>query len=381
MATNTPPSFFRTLRDDIMVVYRDVRRRGARRTVGDTLATIERFYLSEEDRRRLTRMRPIRRFTRRAWWFLESLLLKLTPARRVLLAAGLAYLLMGVIHLDVGDVHIRPLAPALVGDLLLLIVLALELKDKVTARDELEAGRQVQRALTPGENPGVPGWDIWLYTRPANDVGGDLIDHLPIDGRIHAVALGDVTGKALPAALLSVKLQATLRALGPHFDDLGKLASDVNRILYRDGLPSRFASLVYLLVDADSGHVRVLNAGHMPPLVVRGAAVTAMPFGSMVLGIVPDAAFAEQAVELGPGDELVVYSDGVSEAMNEAGSFFGEEGLLAALAQTTGQPARVVGARILEAVDRFVGDAPVHDDISLMVLRRLRDGRAASLSN
>ncbi len=366
----SPPRLFKTLRDDVVVVYQDVRKRGARRAIGGTVANIESFYLHEDDRKRLEGMRPFRRSVRRISWFIKGLLLKLTPARRVMLAAALLYLLLGILRIDIGTIHIRPLAPALVGNALLLTVLALELKDKLAARDELEAGRAVQLALMPGESPAVPGWDIWLYTRPANDVGGDLVDHLPLDDTRHVVALGDVAGKALPAALLSVKLQATLRALAPHFENLGDLAADVNRILYRDGLPSRFASLVYLQIGAHSGHVRVLNAGHMPPLIVRGTVVTAMPRGGIVLGIMPDATFAEQPIDLGPRDAVIVYSDGVSEAMNEAGDFFGEEGLLAAISPTQWASAQAVGTRILDAVDRFVGEAPVHDDISLMVLRR-----------
>ena len=92
------------------------------------------------------------------------------------------------------------------GGIILIAVLMLELKDKLAARDELEAGRTVQLALMPESSPAVPGWDLWLHTEPANDVGGDLIDHLQIDDSHHGVALGDVSGKALPAALLMVKL-------------------------------------------------------------------------------------------------------------------------------------------------------------------------------
>ncbi len=371
MATKPQPRLFKTLTNDVRVVYGDFRQRGARRTVGGTLANIEAFYLSDEDRHRLATMRPFRRFIHRAWWFVKGLLMKLTPARRVILAGALAYLLLGALRMNVGPVRVSFPVSALVADVLLLGVLALELKDKLVARDELEAGRQVQLALMPGESPKVPGWDIWLYSRPANDVGGDLVDYLPLEGTRHAVALGDVAGKALPAALLSVKLQATLRALAPHFDGLGDLAADLNRILFRDGLPARFASLVYLVVSEDSGRVRVLNAGHMPPLVVRGSDVSSMPRGSMVLGIMPDAAFFEQTIDLGAREALIVYSDGVSEAMNEAGDFFGEERLTSAIARTPWASARTVGDRIIDAAHRFVGDAPVHDDISVVVLRRV----------
>jgi len=371
--SRTGPRLFSTLRDDVVQVAADIQRRGVRREIGQTLAALEAFYLTADDRQQLAGMRPFRRWTRRILWLVVGLLMKLTPARRVMLAASLAFLILGLQRIDIDTVHVALRFP-LLGSLLLFGVLMLELKDKLIARDELEAGRQVQLAMMPAQRPQVPGWDVWLYTRPANDVGGDLVDHLQIDESRHGVALGDVAGKALPAALLSVKLQATLRALAPKFDDLGALGDAVNHILKRDGLPSRFASLVYLLLSPGSGRVRLLNAGHMPPLLVRRAEVTTLPRGSMVLGIMPAATFAEQQIDLCAGDTLIVYSDGVTEAMNESGDFFGDDRLLALARRTAGLPVATLGQRILEEVAGFVGHAAANDDISLVVLRRTGNG-------
>jgi sigma-B regulation protein RsbU (phosphoserine phosphatase) len=295
--------------------------------------------------------------------------MKLTPARRIMLALALVLLVTGMQRIEIRTSRVDLRFPFF-GSLLLFSVLVLELKDKLTARDELEAGRKVQLALSPSEDPDIPNWDVWLYTQPANDVGGDVIDHLPLGARSHSVALGDVAGKALPAALLSVKLQATLRALAPQFSSLADLGSAMNRILYRDGLPTRFASLVYLVLDGDSGKVRVLNAGHMPPLLVRGNSVTPSERGGMVLGIMPEASFTEQHLELEMDDVLVVYSDGVSEAQNEQGDFFGDDRLFDLAKAPSGGTSRAIGVRILEAVEGFIGHAPQSDDISLMVLRR-----------
>jgi len=368
-----------TLSADVRTVLADVRRRGVRREIGGTLSGIEAFYLTDEDRRALAAMKPLKRLAHRVWWLLKSLLFRLTPARRVMLAAALVMIISGVNQIQFQQFIIGVRFPWL-GTLLLVGVLMLELKDKLVARDELEAGRAVQLAFLPDRTPAVPGWDVWLHTTPANDVGGDVIDYLRIDDRRHAVALGDVAGKALPAALLMVKLQATLRALVPQFDTLSGLGAGVNRILARDGLPSRFASLVYVELSEHSGEVRLLNAGHMPPLVVRGRLVDWMPHGSVVLGILPDAEFPEQRVTLDPGDLLVVYSDGVSEAMNEAGDFFGDERLRSVVSLGAGLPVDELGQRILGAVQAFVGEAPPHDDLSLMVLKRPRAdaGRAGS---
>jgi hypothetical protein len=359
-----------TLTDDVRIVIDDIQRRGVKRTVSGTFTSLERFYVTEGDRKRLAELSEFRRWLRRIWWLVKGLLLKLTPARRVMLAAALVLFVFGTERFNAGrlrfEVRTAPLATTMV-----LIVLMLELKDKLVARNELEAGRAVQLALMPAEKPNVPGWDVWLYTRPANDVGGDLVDHLKIDERRHFVALGDVSGKALPAALLSVKLQATLRALAPTFSDLGDLGAAVNRILQRDGLPSRFASLVYLLISEDGGHVGVLNAGHMPPLLVRSGVVDTLPRGGVVLGLIEDTTYVEHRVDLNAGDALVVYSDGISEAMNESEDFFDDERLVAAVRQTAGLAAEATGRRVLDAVSAFVGEAAPSDDMSLIVIKRV----------
>jgi hypothetical protein len=358
-----------TLTEDFKIVSSDLRSRGGTRTVSETWSGLEAFYLTEPERAELQTLNTFLRLWRRTGYFVRGLLMKLTPARRILLAISLVFLITGIQRIEIRTAAFDLRFP-LFGVLLLFTVLVLELKDKLTARDELEAGRKVQLALSPSENPAIPSWDVWLYTQPANDVGGDVIDHLQLGERAHGVALGDVAGKALPAALLSVKLQATLRALVPQFASLAELGTAMNRILYRDGLPTRFASLVYLILDADSGRVRVLNAGHMPPVLVRGDTVSPTERGGMVLGIMPEATFTEQQLDLELNDVLVVYSDGVSEAQNEEGDFFGDERLFALAKAQPGETSRAIGGRILEAVERFIGHAPQSDDISLMVLRR-----------
>ncbi len=363
------PRLLSTLRADFEHVTADMRKRGIGREVGGTLTGLEAFYLDDEARERLAGMKPVGRFFRRALWLIHSLLMKLTPARRVLLAIGLFFVIFGVNHIGYRTFQFDLRMP-LVGDLLVLFVLMLELKDKLVARHELEDGRAVQFALMPEPGPAVPGWEIWLYTRPANDVGGDLVDHLQIDDGHHGVALGDVAGKALPAALLMVKLQATLRALVPEYPRLDALGAAMNRILHRDGLPNRFATLVYLVLAVDSGDVRLLNAGHMPPLVVRGRTIEELRRGSMALGMLPDAVYEEQQVHLDNGDVAVVFSDGVVEAFNASDEFFGDDRLRSAIAQSAGQSVEQIGRRILQDIDAFVGEAPTHDDISLVIVKR-----------
>ena len=365
------PRLWDQLKDDFRGFGDDVRSGGFWTAIRRTFEDLESFYLSDEYRLRLQEMKRFKRFFVRLWWLLKSLFLKLTPARRVLLIVALLFLASGRgnFSTDGGGAGVAVDIPLLSGFLLLLLLM-LQLKDKLVARHELAAGRAVQRALMPEGNPTVPGWDAWLYTMPANDVGGDLVDHLEVEPGRHAMVLADVAGKALPAALLMAKVQATLRALATEASSLEDLASRVNTILCRDGLPNRFVTLVYLEVHATSGHVTLVNAGHMPPIVVSQTGFHDLPRGSMAMGLMARTSFEEQEVELQPGEMLVVYSDGLTDAMNASGEFYGDERLQALMPGLSALAAADVGARLLSSVSTFINNARPYDDISLVILKR-----------
>jgi sigma-B regulation protein RsbU (phosphoserine phosphatase) len=229
----------------------------------------------------------------------------------------------------------------------------------------------VQKALLPERNPTLPGWDLILFTRPANEVGGDLVDYHVLEGGRLALALGDVSGKGLGAALLMAKLQATLWAIVGQLDSLADLGARVNEILIRDGVPGRFATLVYLELSPNEGSVRVLNAGHLPPVVLEGGRYRELSPVATPLGAVPNVSYTEQRVELGPGGMLVVYSDGLTEAANEAGEFYGEERLRGLLSQLQGMSSEAACARVLSEVQSFIGNERYSDDLSLAFLRRI----------
>lgn len=311
-----------------------------------------------------------RRWLHRIAWLLKSLFLNLTPARRVLLA--LALLLLGLraewrgdgqsVQVDFGGLPV----------VLLLLLLMLELKDKLVARSELQAGRVVQQALLPKEAPQIPGWDVWISTRPANEVGGDLVDFVAHEDGRGGLVLADVSGKGLPAALLMARLQATLLAFVTEVPSLAALASRLHKAFRKRGLENRFATLVYLEVEPGSSRIRLVNAGHMPPLVVGPGHIQPLPAGGPALGIPGGATYEEQSVDLIAGQTLVVYSDGVTEALDEGGAFFGDERLMDSLRETAGCPAAEVAHQLLGAVEAFVGEARWHDDVSLMVVRRAR---------
>jgi len=251
---------------------------------------------------------------------------------------------------------------------LLVIVLMLELKDKLVARDEIQIAREVQLALLPRDNPVLPGWSVWCYSRPANDVGGDLVDYIELDGFRHGVLLGDVAGKGLGAALLSAKLQATLRALVPEAASLDDLGHRTNAIFNRDGIANRFATLFYAELEYHSGQMRYLNAGHNPAYVIRRDDVLKLSASSWPIGMLPEASYDECTLEFDPGDLLLVYSDGLTEAQNAAGEEFGEQRVEDLLREMRDLDPDQVGGRILREVDRFLGEERASDDLSLVVV-------------
>src|SRR5262245_47267501 len=295
------------------VVFEDIREAGVHRdfhrTLRRDLRAIYRFYLDDEERARLESMGRFRRALFLIPRIFKSLLFKLSPGRRLMLLLGIVFSAFRGTGVVWQDTHVTiDLSPW--GFFLVLVVLMLELKDKLLAKEGIEVARQVQIARLPRDHPSIAGWSIWSCSRPANDVGGDLVDYVPLpDGRT-GMALGDVAGKGLGAALLMAKLQATLRAVAPEGGSLGSLGSRLNAILHRDGLENRFATLFYAEVDPSSGRVRWLNAGHNPPLVLRAGTIDRLEASSMPLGMFETVSYEEGTVDLAAGETLVAYSDG-----------------------------------------------------------------------
>lgn len=352
------PSLHRTLLDDL-------RRMHIRRDYVDELRRLYLFYLDDERRAELARMSRVGRAFSMVAWLLKSLFLKLSPARRLVLLAAFVMTVLGVTEWGPATIDWRPTA-----FFLLLIVLMLELRDKLLVRDEIEIARQVQLALLPREHPRIPGWAVWSYSRPANDVGGDLVDYIELGGFRHGIVLGDVAGKGLGAALLSAKLQATMRALVPEAPSLADLGHRVNAILCRDGLENRFATLLFVELEHHAGALRYLNAGHNPPMVIHRDRVSKLHASSFPLGMLADASYAEGSLVLEEGEWLLAYSDGLTEATNAAEEEFGIERLEALIPRLRSLAPEAVGRRVLKEVDRFVGELRPADDLSLVVITR-----------
>jgi serine phosphatase RsbU (regulator of sigma subunit) len=318
------------------------------------------FYLDQETRNRLADMGRARRWITVVYWILKSMFFKLTPVRRVLLILSVVLIFNASNGSGLNG-----------GYLLLIFILMLELKDKLLARDELNAGRAVQRALMPDSHPDLEGWDIWVYTHPANEVGGDVVDVLELGPQRMGLTLGDVAGKGLPAALLGAKLQATIRALAPQYDSLSHLGRQLNHIFCRDGLPNRFISLLYMELKAHDNQISLLNAGHLPPLLIKADKILEWQQGSCALGLSESSEYHDELLDIQSGDILIIYSDGLVEARNEEGEFLGEDRFHRQLTAVSQESAREIGEGLLDSVKDFVGDARAHDDLSLLICRRI----------
>ena len=342
------------------------------------------FYLSEEDRQRLAEMGRFKRAFLLLFWTVKNMLLRISPQRRFLILLASAVFIIGDTQIEiprdppegvvVTDQSERVTRISfdlrLPGFLLLMLVLMLELKDKLVARDEILIARQVQMALLPNVHPDLPGWVVWSYTRPARDVGGDLVDYLEMDGFRHGVLIGDVAGKGLGAALLAAKLQATLRALVPDSVALDDLGARVNGIFANDGIGNRYATLFYAVLEYHSSQVRYLNAGHNPVLIQRRDRVERLDASSFPIGMFDMADYEECSIDMEPGDLLFAYSDGLTEAEDARGDEFGIDRVEEVLGEMRDRSPEEIGQRMLRDVDRFVGEVGHHDDLSLVIVAK-----------
>ena len=335
------------------------------RTIGQDLRDLREFYLDKDRKQRLERMSFLRSWIVIIFWLLKETLLKLSSFHRILFLLACTLIVSAAGRGDNDQNKI------ILGLLAFTFILMLELKDKLLARQELAAGRAVQRALSPDHSPQVDGWDLWLYSMPANDVGGDLVDIIPIDGKRFGLVIGDVAGKGLGAALFMAKLQASLRALVLDYLNPVELVEKLNRIFYRDTIASNFASMVYLEIEPGSGKIRFVNAGHLPPVLIQGKDITEMRKGSQALGLIREVNYAEDQVWLKSGDYFLIYSDGLSEAMNREGEFYGETRIQSLAAKFGTRSSLEAGEAVLQDVSFFSSGAVQSDDLSLIILKRL----------
>lgn len=237
---------------------------------------------------------------------------------------------------------------------------------------ELEIAREVQQRLFPKRAPAVPGVEIAGVCLPAQEIGGDYYDFLPTPSGLVGLAIGDVSGKGIPAALLMSALQASLRGLTlAGITDLGDLMTKLNRLIYDATPTNRFATFFYGLYDSSDKVLRFSSAGHNPSLLYRPGADEPVWLRTkgVGLGLTGASQYEQAMVHLQSGDVLVLYTDGVTEARNVDGEESGEALLLSAVRESKALHADGILRQITNAVNSFAGTAPQHDDITVIVMR------------
>jgi phosphoserine phosphatase RsbU/P len=305
---------------------------------------------------------------------------KLSPARRVLLLLALILLVLpsgsfsyqGADH----EVHIGEFDFHFWGGLLLLLLLILEIADRVVMKRDLQIAREIQTWLLPGVPPQIPGLAIAYATRPANTVAGDYYDVFPRPGRTSddnrvVLAVADVAGKSIPAAMLMATFQASLKTLSTAHVALPELAANMNRYACgnsQGGL--RFTTAFLAEYDPIRRTVDYINAGHNNPILRRASGqIERLDVGGLPFGILPDAKYESATVTLAPGDWLIIFTDGVVEAENFRQEEFGEVRLLAGIEAGKSTEPDDLLKRLMFELDLFVGNTPQHDDVTCMLLK------------
>ncbi|HTP79287.1 MAG TPA: SpoIIE family protein phosphatase [Bacteroidota bacterium] len=244
-------------------------------------------------------------------------------------------------------------------------------RQKIAMEKEIHAARNVQMSLVPQEAPAKEGYEIAGRSLPAKVVSGDYFDYIPIDDERMAICVGDVTGKGLPAALLMANLQAILRSEMMLRASPKRSMQRSNKLLLQSTASDKFVTLFYCILDTARHQFTYSNAGHEQPLLLRdGARPKKLITGGTILGILSDVAYEQELVPMEPGDALVIYSDGITEAANGSGEQFGQERLERCLESCFRQPAPKIIDELVNAVQRFVGSQPQTDDITVVVVKR-----------
>jgi serine phosphatase RsbU (regulator of sigma subunit) len=237
---------------------------------------------------------------------------------------------------------------------------------------DLKQAAEIQRGILPRGAPAVAGVDLAGHNAPSRTVGGDYYDFITYpDGRV-AVVLADVAGKGMSAALLMSNLQARVQILAEDPSDLAGLMQRLDQSIAANSPENRFVTMFFGLIDPAAGSLDYSNAGHNPPLLIRKSGEQE-PLEAMgtVLGVIPEIGYEEKREEFRPGDMLVIYSDGVTEAESPAGEEFGEQRLADMLVANREKPAAEIVEHVIQAVAEWIAGAPPADDVTLLVARRI----------
>jgi len=305
--------------------------------------------------------------------FFWALLMKMTPARRVLLVIGLVLILFSATTLRIGNQIFLDLKMEGFAVAIFLLLLALELADKVTMKRDLEIAREIQAWLVPSQPPQIEGAEIAFATRPQNSVAGDYYDAFypqPGSQRLMLV-IADVAGKSVPAALLMATLQASLRTIAGEGASVAELVARLNRYACAHSLDGRrFTTAVIAEYHPATRQIAYVNAGHNLPVLRRANGGTeTLEVGGLPFGIDAAATYDVGSAKLNPGDALIFFTDGVVEAFDEDGRELGNTRWLDAIRTLPATSAQESLQHLMRHVDEFVGVTRQSDDVTCMVFR------------
>jgi len=316
--------------------------------------------------------------------------MKLSPARRVVFGSALVLALIGLINLFRGIGLIEVAAFPIVGGvgipgpifrqgtwsllfafLLMNLLVLLEVADRLSLKNDLEIARDIQQAMLPSGLYDAPGVETVGFSRPANTVGGDFYDILPLDDGRLIVTVGDVAGKGSPAALLMALLLAMLRTLVDEKLEPAELVARLNVQVSRHAPGTRFITLFYAVFDPRTGELTYVNAGHTAPLLLRNdGSIERLTEGGIALGMFAHSTYEPGHATIQPNELVATYSDGITEAENPKGQPFDESGLESTLRANRGLEISAVGSAVVRAVELYTADTRLADDLTILLLRR-----------
>lgn len=248
---------------------------------------------------------------------------------------------------------------------------ALASRDKlVMLQNELDIANQMQKSILPTSFPESSSYQVFANMKPAREVGGDFYDILQLEHARIGFAIADVSDKGVPAALFMMSSRTLLKGAAIGNAEPGRVLQEVNNLLHENNETSMFVTVFYAVFDPASGSLVYANGGHNPPLIVHadGSSTLLPSTEGTVLGIIPDITYKQNTVELAPGDFAVLYTDGVTEAMNDEGEEFGVERLREIFAKVPPNDAQQANQAIFSAVHAFAGNTPQSDDITCLTL-------------
>ncbi len=250
---------------------------------------------------------------------------------------------------------------------------ALDSRDRLVAlQNELDVASKMQQSILPTTFPSSTTYETFGAMHPALDVGGDFFDVVRLQDDRVGLAIADVSGKGVPAALFMMSSRTLLKGSAISHQDPGSVLSEVNTLLQEDETDSMFVTMLYAVYDPETGIFTYASGGHDAPLLVRpDGSSTLLPLtGGIALGVLPGFEYRQTTHHLEPGETIVLYTDGVTEAMNHDGELFGLEGLRSYFEATPPGDPEATGLQVMQAVSAFAGDAPQSDDITCLTLRR-----------